>query len=277
MRAADTLPALMLRDLLRYAGDDLDMQTVIDSAVIFRGPSRIDGAPLVVVCVVTSTNSKTANMVQTYIIRADVDPQTAVIRGLDVSICGACVHRGRWDATAGRMVGRTCYVTLWQGPRVVWEKLNGPKPYRDVAGDVDAIRALGFGRLVRLGTYGDPAAVPVEVWDALLADAIAHTGYTHQWKNERIAGHLKGRLMASCDTPADRERARAAGWDTFTVAPVGEAVDGANLCPASREAGKRTTCADCLKCSGARGADIYIPAHGATAKRYTGRRALPTV
>lgn len=267
----------MLAAILRYAGPDLDLDRIISSAVIYRGPSRIDRAPVVVVALVTSSNRKTGEMVQTYILRADVDPQTAVVKGWDVSICGGCIHRGRWDATAGRMIGRTCYVTLWQGPRVVYEKLTGPAPYRDICDDVDAIRALGFGRLVRLGTYGDPAAVPGTVWDALLTDAIAHTGYTHQWRNERIAGHLRGRVMASCDTPADRERARAAGWDTFTVAPIGETIDGADLCPASKEAGKRTTCAACLKCSGAGGADIYIPAHGATAGRYTGRRALPTL
>ena len=46
-------------------------------SVIYRGPSLLDGAPIVVIATVTDTNSKTGAMVQTYIIRSDMPPTDA--------------------------------------------------------------------------------------------------------------------------------------------------------------------------------------------------------
>lgn len=268
-----TTQAELLRYYLRLS-EDLDLSR---AAVIFRGPSLIDGAPIVVVAVPVSTNSKTGGMLQTYIIREDVHPVLAVALGYDASICGGCIHRARYDANGAQIPGtRTCYVNLGHGPSSVFRALSRGS-YRELVGDVEAIQAMDAGRLVRLGTYGDPAAVPVTVWHTLLTDAIGHTGYTHQWRSARLGGPLQGLVMASCDNADDRTKARAAGWDTFTVVPVGESVEGANLCPASAEAGKVVQCADCLRCDGSKRADVFIPAHGATKARYTGRRVLPTL
>jgi hypothetical protein len=47
----------------------------------------------------------------------------------------------------------------------------------------DELSAIFAGRLVRLGSYGDPAAVPVWVWQAVMKQADGGTGYTHQWKD----------------------------------------------------------------------------------------------
>lgn len=268
------LLADMFAQFAKLADCDLEPRA---SSVIYRGPSLIDGAPIVVVAVVRSTNTKTDNMVQTYIIRADMHPLEAVRVGADSAICGGCVHKGEHDENGILIKGtRTCYVNLGHGPSSVWGALQRGT-YRDVSSDLEAVRALGYGRLVRLGTYGDPAAVPVHVWRALLEDAIGHTGYSHQWRSERLGAPLRGLVMASCDNAQDRERARARGWDTFTVSPMGERIEGANLCPASSEAGKLATCSQCLRCNGARAADVYIPAHGAMGSRYTGRRILPTL
>jgi len=53
------------------------MKNVICSSVIYRGPSLIDGSPIVVVAVITKSddaaNEKTGAVVQTYILRADMD------------------------------------------------------------------------------------------------------------------------------------------------------------------------------------------------------------
>lgn len=246
------------------------------AGIIYRGPSLIDGAPIVAVALFVAdakdANGKTGPMVQTYILVDDerTSPDEAAALGLDASICGGCIHRYRWDAELQRFV-RTCYVTLFQGPRVVWATLmNGDYPD---AMNPDARAAIGRGRPVRLGTYGDPAAVPVAVWLDLLSQSTGRTGYTHQWRASKFAA-LKGLVMASCDTPEDRTRARAAGWGTFTVAPKGASVDGAELCGASAEAGKLTTCRDCQMCDGRASSDIFIPAHGASARMYSGRRSL---
>jgi len=39
------------------------------------------------------------------------------------------------------------------------------------------VQDLGRGRIVRLGTYGDPAAIPSSIWDRLIsrAESIWHT------------------------------------------------------------------------------------------------------
>lgn len=129
----------------------------MQSAVIYEGPSRIDGAPIVaIVCKMQSAgkaNRKTGDMVQTYILRADVDPVAAVKTGADVSVCGDCAHRGAWDADQGRMVGRTCYVNLGQGALSVFRAYKrGAYP---AITPLAASRIIA-GRMVRLGTYGDP-------------------------------------------------------------------------------------------------------------------------
>ncbi len=231
-----------------------------NGVIIYQGPSKLDGQPIVVVAVGlknNSTNTKTGAMVQTYILRADVNPMEAVKTGADASICGACPHRG--DGTGK---GRSCYVTLVHGPRGVFKAFeNGSYP---VMAPRDAAE-LCKDRMVRLGTYGDPAAVPIYVWRALLAQSKGHTGYTHQWKT--TAPQWSALVMASADTPDEMTAAQAKGYRTFRVSPVGgQAMAGLEiLCPASEEAGRKTTCEQCRACMGTAGkakVSIYIPAHG---------------
>ena len=112
-------------------------------------------------------------------------------------------------------------------------------------------------------------ALPFEVCDDLLrgaraAGARAWSGYTHQ---STVADpRWKALLMASAE--GDPSALQAQGWRTFTVTNPGEGVEGSILCPASEEAGKKTTCARCNLCNGVQGEDdrrrsIYIPIHGA--------------
>jgi hypothetical protein len=236
-----------------------------NGAVIWRGASLIDGQPIVVIATGLasgSTNRKTGEMVQTYILRADLKPTEAIKAGADVSICGTCPHRG--DGTGK---GRTCYVNVGQGPLAVWSAWKRGV-YPDCADATEstyeqAMVDVGAGRIVRLGTYGDPAAVPFWVWESLTSKCIGHTGYTHQW---RSAPKLKGLCMASADSVEDAREAQAAGWRTFRVAmPCDEPrIEGEAICPASAEAGKKLQCAQCLACGGADGrrGSIVIAAHG---------------
>jgi hypothetical protein len=66
-----------------------------ESFIIYRGPSLIDGEPIVAIAQVSSRNAKTGSMVQTFIMRADMDPITANRTGADHAICGTCPHRGK--------------------------------------------------------------------------------------------------------------------------------------------------------------------------------------
>jgi hypothetical protein len=121
------------------------------------------------------------------------------------------------------------------------------------------------GRAVRVGSYGDPAAVPLSVWDEVCGAAGDWRGYTHQW---RVCDPgIRKYCMASCETPAQRDWAMALGYRTFRVRTKDQALEpGEIVCPASEEAGKRLTCAECKACSGARdskaAATVAIVVHG---------------
>lgn len=216
------------------------------SGIIYQGQSLIDGAPIVVIATYSDRNTKTGTMVQTYILRADINPLDASKTGADVSICGDCVHRGKptSDPTRKQAEGRTCYVNLGQGVLITWRAWQrGVYP---VADNAATRRAIGRGRMVRVGTYGDPGAVPADVWDDLLADAQGWTAYTHRsgWRPELA--------MQSADSLEQAKAHWQAGRRTFRVIWKGQKIDETRevLCPASKEAGRRTTCAACKLCAG---------------------------
>lgn len=246
------------------------------SSIVWRGPSRLNGAPIVVVAIIKSTNGKTGNMVQTYILPDSplhlIDLQRT---GQDAAICGNCPHRGNpvHDAVQGLAAGRTCYVNIGQGARAVHDKVQGrakpgkpaPKPYPDVSGNPDAIRAIGAGRMVRIGTYGDGAAVPDELWQTLTADAEGLTAYTHQ------GTHQNPLYMQSADSIDAARQAHAAGRRTFRVIPITAAdaplLPNEVMCPSSRG----IECKDCRLCDGRKAAkSVAIVAHGPTASKFKG-------
>lgn len=224
--------------------------------VLHEGYSQLDGSPIVVIATGLdgrSRNRKTGNMVQTWIMLQDVPPTEAAREGLDAAVCGDCPHRGK----DGK--GRSCYVTLHQAPLAVWKAYKAGR-YRtaDPMLAVDVVLA-GAGRMVRVGSYGDPAAVPASLWRALISQATGWTGYTHQWR-QPWAGEYADFLMASCDTLSDYHEARPA-WRTFRVMPHGAAMlDTEVMCPANT--GK--TCAACRRCAGnaAKRPCVAIEVHG---------------
>lgn len=246
-----------------------------NGAILYKGRSMIDGKPIVAIATglrASSANEKTGNMVQVWILADDVSPVDAVKTGADASICGDCKHRG--TMVDGKVQGRTCYVTVFQGPRSVWSAYKRGV-YMD-ANEAEARESIGAGRMVRLGAYGDPAAVPMRVWDSLLRRAAGWTGYTHQWRNDAMRGrHLDGLrryCMASVDNPAELDAARADGWRTFRVRTADQALAAReSICPASQEAGYKTNCATCRACHGTANSvkgSIAIIVHGAMARKF---------
>ena len=230
-------------------------------AVIFRGPSQLDGAPIIVVAVWSSKNRKTGDMLQTYILREDIDPLTANKLGEDYSICGDCALRGTptLDPTKKQAEDRPCYVVLGQGPMVVFKGLQrGLYPDRTQRHER---RELGRSRMVRIGTYGDGAAVPEHVWTELLYAAEGHTAYTHNRANPV-------HFMVSADTLPQAQAAWSSGFRTFRlVKDVADIVRSEEiLCPSSRG----VQCVDCRLCGGSRvqAKSIAIVVHGNGAKHF---------
>ena len=229
-------------------------------AVIHRGPSKIDGQPIVVVAIWSSKNRKTGDMLQTYILREDIDPLTANKYGEDYSICGNCSLKGTptLDPTKKQAEDRPCYVVLGQGPTVVWNGLQRGI-YPDYTNRQQR-RALGRGRMVRIGTYGDGAAAPRFVWDDLLFEAEGHNAYSHNGGDPRI-------YMQSADTLPQAQAAWSSGFRTFRVVhDTTHLQPNEILCPSSRG----VQCVDCRLCGGSqvKAKSIAIVVHGNGAKHF---------
>ena len=230
--------------------------------VIYHGPSQLDKKPIVVVAILETTNQKTGPMVQTYILRADIDPLTANKYGEDYSICGDCDLRGDPTLDPDRKIAenRRCYVTLYQAPLTVFKTyVNGGYGYRTRP---EQIRKLGHGRKVRIGSYGDGAAVPLQVWLDLTLYAHGHTAYTH-----RLAD--PGLFMISVESHDAARRQWHDGRRTFRVVTHTDQIDKANevQCPNDTHG---VQCYTCMLCSGADkpGKSVAIVAHGPGSKYF---------
>jgi hypothetical protein len=262
--------------------------------ILWRGASYYDGSPVVYVATKFkgSKNEKTGAMVQTFIlpdpiaagVECDGSRPAKIVAWLQAtgakSICGDCPHAWQYDESLGRYAKGTCYVREYQAPAAVLggiaRRMTGRGAAYAVAG-VDFpeswLPAIGAGRDIRLGSYGDPAAAPAAVSIDFVKHAAGRTGYTHFWKSARKLARENARalspvVMASADSPSDVEKAEKLGFRAFFVVPhgaLGEGRDvlqnarklGATLCPASKEfetaTGNRTNCQACGICSGATG------------------------
>ena len=216
---------------------------------IWRGDG-LDGGPIAAVLSglrTPSINPKTGQMLQVTIWRRDMSPQEAVDVGADRSVCGDCKFRWSTARAIKAATGKTvtkCYVVPWK-LTVSWRSW--------AKGNVPIMSPAEAGKLVeyldaklRQGAYGDPAAIPLEVWRAV--DLVGGTSYSHQWRNNPKMAEF---AMASANNVAEAIEARAAGWRTYRV-------DSERLGPQPGEiacpntADKSVTCLDCGLCSGNR-------------------------
>lgn len=213
-----------------------------NTVIFYRGPSQLTGDPIVGVLsglTLDSENTKTGHMLQTWILRPDMTPTEAIASGQDRAICGDCRLRG------DGIHGRGCYVTWWQAPKMIQQALH-KRPYVDPWELRDQVR----GEWIRVGAYGDPAALPLSVWAALLSRAGGWVGYTQQWKT--CDPGFKFLVMASVHSPDEQAEAVVRGWRTYRVRqPDSPLAPGEIICPASDEAGHKLTCQRCGVCQGA--------------------------
>lgn len=240
--------------------------------VFWRGPSQLDGEPVVAIATGFrpryDSNEKTGNVISTFILREDVSPEGALGEGKDFSVCGDCKLRPM-VLMGDTYAKRACYVHIGQVGNV-WRayKLGRYAEVHELLHDWTDELAT---RVVRFGSYGDPAALPTWVWEELAARSRAWVGYTHQWRSCDPA--LRALVMASVDTPEEFEDARDLGWRTFRTRLDSEPLEPLEIaCPGAIEMGKRTTCEKCRLCDGARDFDrrrqIAIVAHGSSASTY---------
>jgi hypothetical protein len=238
--------------------------------IIDRGLSPIDNQPYVAILTLKSTNRKTGNMAQVWILREDINPVEAMQTGKDVTICGDCPHRKQSNGQ------RSCYVNVGQGPNSVWKtyKRGGYTELSYVGSSelpsngtfYGIIESIARDRRIRWGAYGDPSIINPQVVNLFNSYAQGHTGYTHQWR-QAFAEPFKGIFQASCDGFNDYLEATTHGWKTFTVVRKDAIINYAKQCPATVE-NSVAQCATCKLCDGAR-TDIFVAAHGSGSKYVT--------
>lgn len=259
--------------------------TITTGAVIYRGPSELNGSPIVAILLAGESNNgkivaqydETGNKLpardrralQTVILPDLPIPAThARSQGRDGGPCGGCGMAGM----------RGCYVTSMFISSVDKAWRNGR--YSDATGE-GMLRTVGpwweqvgqaletkgrYYQLLRHGAYGDPLALPDAVLERLarLADylQLGETGYTHQWRSMPARARKYG-LMASTETDAGWDAALALGLRPYHVSADGKAPGKATRCPSQLDG---TSCSECLMCHGP-GAPIVAATHGSGAAR----------
>ncbi len=257
-------------------------QSKAKGIIVYRGPSMYNAAPIVAI-LTRSNNRKTgtskSNMVQLWILSDEANPIESSRRGVDASICGKCPHMGKPapDKVKGWADGRTCYVNLIHGPSAVYKGLE-----RGIYSEATHDNVKGFlsGNMLRLGAYGDPAALPVALIDLLVSYSRGHTGYSHAHSMKEHDAKVYQNSMFSADNKRDAIAAHSKGYRTFRVIPVaiwqekqrGELLSNEIICPATPEGGNKSTCVDCGLCNGmqSKAKNIAVVAHGASRNKITG-------
>ena len=203
-----------------------------------------DGQPVVSIATLETSNRKTGDMIQVWILKENENPLEALKSGNDVTICGDCKHRDG-----------SCYVNVGQAPSQVWKSYQRgiyPELFELSEQDKEGLK----GRKVRFGAYGDPVLIHKERINALRSltggSFTGFTGYTHAWNNPKYHDY-KDLFVASVDSKAEYFQAKGKLWKTFRVRKESDALEKYEFsCPASAEAGARKKCFDCMACSGVR-------------------------
>jgi hypothetical protein len=242
-----------------------------NTVIAWQGVSRIDGKSPIALFVtgitqraVKGSNAKTGPAIQTHILRTDVDPLEAIRNGADSAICGGCAFKGVDSVPIGKTYpkDRTCYVQVHKASLGIYRSFsNGNVRTLPVA----EVANLISGRVLRLGSYGDPAAIPFNVWEALRRYTVFSLGYTHQYRSERLQD-VTAFCQISADTEQDAIMAHAQGYGSFRViGPDQRPLSFEMVCPSL----EGVQCIDCGACSGGiNGRNVVIPVHGALATRY---------
>lgn len=209
-----------------------------------------EGDDFIVVVTMRSSNRKTGDTPQIWIMERDKSPVDSVKFGSDAhTVCKGCPFAS----------GNGCYVNVGQAPLAVWKSYHAGKyPYLPVE-----MYDLAFkNRVVRFGAYGNPSLIPLYKVEAIAEAATAWTGYFHDWEDmvesdQQAYGQY---FMASTETEESRMNAAALGLRYFHVSP--DKPEEARECLADTH---NLTCEQCRLCMGnskSRQRSIWINPHG---------------
>lgn len=217
-----------------------------DSYIYWKGLSELNGEPIILILTGIknpSQNRKTGPMVQSYILKEGIKPTEDRKEGA-FSVCGECPIKS------------ACYV----GDHYLNNIYDGSLKPKDRFPP-----NLLKGRTLRVGAYGDPAAVPYQVWNRLIKSSEGWTGYTHQWRTcDQQFRHI---CMASVESEEAMREAWEKGWKTYRVGLETEfPVQGEMDCPYYIfQHEPKMQCIQCQLCSGdsiPQKNGIFVRVHG---------------
>jgi hypothetical protein len=232
-----------------------------DGFELWRGASRLNGAPIVVVVTHlrrSPLNRKIGDMAQAWILPQDIAPNDALRDGSDAAVCGDCRFR---PANGGG-----CYVSVPHTAQRVWWAWHEYRSYRPV----EEVPGVGE-KPMRIGAWGDPMAVPATAWAKLFAAGLSQwTAYTSQWATAEDAERSWWQrwCMASVKTVGDQAEAERQGWRTYRTRTADQPLlPNEIVCLAAEESLShgRSTCASCHLCDGVarrKRRNIAIIVHG---------------
>ena len=195
-----------------------------------------------------SSNSKTGNVIQTYLI----DKENITERNIFGAKCSSCPMVENCYVSRDKLTVRRSLLKLITGEKTSYQfaTLSQVLPYLN-------------NRVIRLGSYGDPSSIPIDDLKQIVNASKAHLGYTHFWKV--IEPEYSKYLMASTESLADSLLANVLGYRAFQVLlkdqPLHEVTDNSIEC---LNASHGLTCEQCKLCKGnLKGnlANIYIHEH----------------
>jgi len=210
-----------------------------NSYVVWEGASLIDGSPIVLILtgfVNHTSNRKTGYLLQSWILQQEFAPTFAASRGLDQGVCGSCPLKLS-------QIG-SCYVHLLPINNVYRKYVAGNYPKLG-KNEIEVLKHYRYP--IRIGSYGDPTAVPFDVWKPIILASGKHTGYTHAWRN--CENSWKQYLMASVQSLAEARIAQSQDWRIFRIiAPDAPLSDNEILCRHTED--DRNRCESCMLCDG---------------------------
>ncbi|MEM7580897.1 MAG: hypothetical protein AAF316_13830, partial [Cyanobacteria bacterium P01_A01_bin.80] len=101
----------------------------------------------------------------------------------------------------------SCYVNMLPVNNIYRKYATGSYP-KFSANEIEVIKRYRYP--IRIGSYGDPTAVPFDVWEPIISASGRYTGYTHQF--HKCDSRWKQYLMASVQSESEACIAQSQGW-----------------------------------------------------------------
>ena len=209
-----------------------------------------------------STNRKTGNMVQIWILDNRMHPVESRRGGFDASNqCQGCPLAS----------GNGCYVNT-NPLSAIYRKHKGDNPYPLLEMGTPEWASFFEGQAVRFGAYGNPSLIPLSMVESIAGFARKWTGYFHDWDvmEAELAKAYGKYFMASCESTNWAEAHRM-GLRTFTTVPADThgTKDIGMECLADA---KGMTCVECGLCDGTNRRQgklphVWIKVHGYQTKK----------